>query len=87
MARNFDGYFDLWLADVDSIIETMYKNMEADREAGYHFNGASLTRQRQEIAERQADRANKLELFKTMTERDVNRWCFYDLVKRGAIEV
>lgn len=87
MARNFDGYFNLWLEDVDSIIETMYKNMEADREAGYQFNGASLTRQRQEIADRQAERAKTLDLFKSMTEYDVNRWCYYDLLKRGAIEL
>ena len=45
----------------------------------------SITRQKQEIAEYKAQTDKTLDMFKDMDEKEVNRWCFYELKKHGAI--
>lgn len=79
-------WFDIWFDDKKSMISTMVKNMAADLEAGYDFFGASIQRQQQEIDTYRAKFDSEMDAFKTMDEKEVNRWCFYDLKKRGAID-
>lgn len=79
-------WFDIWFEDKKSIISTMYQNMASDLKVGYDPMGQSIRRQQAMIAEYQKQLEAELDLFKTMEDAAVDRWCFYDMKKRGAIE-
>lgn len=87
MARITDrnDWFDVWFEDRESILNTMVRNMTSDLNAGYDYFGQSITKQKQEIAEHKAQTDKTLDMFKDMDEKAVNRWCFYELKKHGAI--
>ena len=80
-----DDWFDLFVEDKRSMISIMAENMAADLAAGYDYFGKSITESRKELEEYKAQFDREMDLFKTMDEKSVNRWCFYDLKKRGAI--
>lgn len=81
-----DDWFDLWFEDKKSMIDTMVRNMTADLAAGYDYFGKSIRDQKIEIDRYKTQLDNELDMFKAMDEKAVNRWCFYDMKKRGAIE-
>lgn len=81
-----NDWFDLWFEDKQSIIACMVRNMADDLAAGYNYFGNSMTRQRAELERYKAQFDSEIDAFKAMDETAVNRWCFYDLKKRGAIE-
>lgn len=80
-----DDWFEIWEDDKESILQTMIKNMASDLDHGYDYFGKSIMEQKKSIEEYRQEIDNAYELFKTMDEKQVNRWCFYDLKKRGAI--
>ncbi len=80
-----DDWMDVWQDDKESILETMIKNMTADLNNGYDYFGKSIVEQRKTIEAYRKEIDATFDLFKTMDEKEVNRWCFYDLKKRGAI--
>ena len=80
-----NDWFDVWFEDRESILSTMVRNMASDLNAGYDYFGQSITKQKQEIAEYKAQTDKTLDMFKDMDEKAVNRWCFYELKKHGAI--
>ena len=80
-----NDWFDVWFEDRESILSTMVRNMASDLNAGYDYCGQSITKQKQEIAEYKAQTDKTLDMFKDMDEKAVNRWCFYELKKYGAI--
>lgn len=79
-------WFDIWFMDKNNMINVMTRNMVADIEAGYNPEGATIRREREERDAYKAAFDAQMDTFKTMTENDVNRWCFYDMKKRGVIE-
>lgn len=79
-------WFEMWYSDKKAMISTMISNMAADLNAGYDLYGKSITEQRQMIVEYQKAFEDQLDAFKTMDDEQVNRWCFYDMKKRGVIE-
>lgn len=81
-----DDWFEIWFEDKTSILNTMVKNMQADLNAGYDYFGTSITKQRQIIDTYKQQFDAELDSFKSMDDKQVNRWCFYDMKKRGAIE-
>ena len=81
-----DDWFDLWFADRKSILECMVRNMASDLANGYDYFGEAIARQRHEIQRYKEETDRTLDMFKAMDETAVNRWCFYDMKKRGAIE-
>lgn len=88
MARITDSndWFGIWFEDKKSIINTMIKNMAADLDAGYNYFGTCIRKQQEDIETYKAKFDEEMDMFKSMEEKEVNRWCFYDLKKRGAIE-
>lgn len=80
-----DDWFDLWYADRQSILETMVSNMASDLKAGYSYYGKSIMEQREAIEAYKADMDKKVGSFAFLTEQEVNRYCFYDMKRRGAI--
>lgn len=78
-------WFEIWFEDKKSILETMKRNMQADLDAGYNPNGYAIYKQILEITEYEHGFDVQIELFKLMDDKQVERWCYYDLKKRGAI--
>lgn len=87
MARVSDrnDWFEIWFQDKQDMINIMSHNMAADLAAGYDYFGQCIAKQRADIEAYKADFDNTVDMFKTMEEKQVNNWCFYDLKKRGAI--
>ena len=83
--KDRDDWFTIWEEDKHAILATMQENMAADIAAGYNPFGNAIKKQRDTIADYAREIANTYDLFKTMAAEAVNRWCFYDLKKRGAI--
>lgn len=81
-----NDWFELWFSDKQSMVNTMVRNMQDDLNAGYDYFGNSIRKQMKEIDEYKAEFDKQMDEFKTMDENAVNRWCFYDMKKRGAIE-
>ena len=79
-------WFELWQDDRECMLSTMIRNMAADLNAGYDYFGRCITNQREEIENYKKETESAFDLFKSMTEEQVNRWCFYDMKKRGVIE-
>lgn len=81
-----DDWFEIWFEDKKAMMATMVKNMASDLDAGYDYFGNSIRNQREMIERYQAQFDSERDTFKTMDEYTVNRWCFYDMKKRGVIE-
>ena len=81
-----NDWYDLWEGDKKFMLETMVKNMASDLEAGYDYFGAAIQRQQKMISEYKEQFDNELMGFAWMDEKEVNRWCFYDMKRRGVIE-
>ena len=80
-----EDWFTMWLDDKKAMTATMYKNLASDLDVGYDPRGKSITEQKTMISEYEADIDKTLDIFKTMEDDAVNRWCFYDMIKRGVI--
>ena len=68
------------------MMQTMVRNMTSDLDAGYDFFGKAIQNQIQAINDYKSQFDVEMDRFKTMDEKAVNRWCFYDMKKRGVIE-
>lgn len=79
------NWFEIWFEDMQSLISTMVRNMQADLDAGYNPNGRSILTQRLAILDKQEKFEKRLNDFQNMEDAKVNRWCYYDLKRRGAI--
>ena len=81
-----DDWFEIWFADKQGMIEVMASNLASDIAAGYNYFGDCIRKQMKMIEDYKAEFDRQMDEFKMMEEKAVNRWCFYDLKKRGAIE-
>ena len=79
-------WFNIWFEDKKCILSTMRQNMADDIAAGYDPNGHCIRKQRVDIEEYEIKMGLEIDMFKTMEDNAVDRWCFYDLKKRGAID-
>lgn len=91
MASKFNWYTpeewtEMWIEDKKHMVVIMINNMTADLNAGYDINGDSIKRQREEIANYEADYQKKMMGFAAMDEKTAGRWCFYDMKRRGVID-
>jgi hypothetical protein len=80
-----DDWFDVWYDDNRIVLLTMYENLASDLRAGYKIEGNSVKKQQATIQEYIEDINGCLEWAKETTPNYLNRWCYNDLVKRGAI--
>ena len=81
-----DDWFELWFADKQSMLNTMISNMTADLANGYNYFGDCIQGQKAQIDLYKIEFDRQVNAFKTMEEKEVNRWCYYDMKKRGVIE-
>ena len=82
---NKGEWFEMWYDDKKWIISIMYRNMASDLDNGYNPLGKAIREQKIMIDNYEQDINNTLDKFSTMDEKQVDKWCFYDLLKRGAI--
>lgn len=88
MKRETIDYFEIWLADKQSMLNTMICNMQADLQAGYSPTGKSITDQQLAIAEYQYRFEQQFSELQHITdEKRIQNICKRDLLKRGAIEL
>lgn len=80
------NWFEMWNSDKKDMIAVMYSNMNSDLDCGYNPLGKSITAQRKMIDAYISDYQKTLDSFVEMTDEKVNRWCFFDMIKRGVIE-
>lgn len=85
--REIGEWFEMWYEDKKSVLYTMIENLRSDLDNGYYYFGASATKSREEIESYKKDIDNTLDTFKEMDELAIDKWCYFDMVKRGAIEV
>ena len=86
MTKEKINWFEIWCDDKESIINTMYRNMQSDIECGYDPNGKCIKDQREAINAYEDDYHKKLMDIANMdSDQKVNRWCYCDLKVRGAI--
>lgn len=81
-----DDWFNMWFEDKENMIDTMTRNMVADLDAGYDYFGKSITQEREELEAYKKKFDEEVDNLKSMTNDEANRWCFYDMKKRGVIE-
>lgn len=81
-----ETWFDMWYSDKQNMLDTMIRNMQADLDCGYDYFGKSITSQRDMIDEYKKNFDAQMDKFKEMEDNVVNRWCYYDMKKRGVIE-
>lgn len=88
MARVTDrkDWFDLWFRDKQSMLALMVENLADDLRAGYCYCGVSATRQRAEIERYALEMDDQITVLFRKTYEERNRWCFYDMKRRGAVE-
>lgn len=79
------NWFEIWMDDKESILATMVRNMASDLDAGYNYFGECIKHQRETIANYKAEFDRQIMSFADMDEGKRNRWCYYDLLRRGAI--
>lgn len=80
-----DKWFEMWYDDKECVLKTMIKNLASDLNAGYNYFGKCVERQKRDIAEYKEEFDNQLMSFAQMDEKTRNRWCYYDMLKRGVI--
>lgn len=81
-----NDWFEIWFEDKSCMVKIMVTNMAADLSAGYDYFGSNICSQMEAIKAYQAQFDAEMDMFKDMEEKAVNRWCFYDMKKRGVIE-
>ena len=79
------NWFEIWFQDKNSMLDIMLSNMISDLNNGYDWFGKSITDQRNMIENYKKKFDEQMDRFKEMEDNTVNRWCYYNLKKRGVI--
>lgn len=82
-----ETYFDMWFADKQCMIATMNANLQADLKCGYNPNGNCILNQRKAIIDYENEFLKQCEKFVNMDDKKIERWCKYDMLRRGVIEI
>ena len=82
-----DDWFEMWHLDKEVILNTMIRNMTADLECGYDYFGKSITEQREAIEVYKEKFDAEVMSFAEKTDEQRNKWCYYDMLRRGVIEI
>ena len=80
-----DDWQRLWIDDKIAIMQTMRNNIASDIINWYNLLGYNIQKQITDIIKYENDYDRQILEFGNMTNEQVNKWCYYDLKKRGAI--
>lgn len=78
-------WFKIWVLDKQNMQETMRRNLVSDLKAGYDPLGKSVTQQLAIMKEYHEIYEKELMGLADMSTEKANRWCYLDLIRRGAI--
>ncbi len=76
----------MWINDKKDIMNIMVENMKSDLAVGYDFFGKSIQEQIHMMEDYKAQYEKELMALADFEEAKAQRWCYYDLLRRGAIE-
>ncbi len=85
MMRKDIDWFEMWYQDKKDILSIMAKNMADDLEVGYDYYGNSIQTQIREMNEYKERFDEQLMALSDFDEKKTQRWCYLDLLRRGAI--
>lgn len=85
MSMNY--WQSMWIDDKQSMIAIMYGNLHSDLDAGYNPLGDAVKRQLDDIRDYVARYEQELMKLADMDNVHAERWCKFDLIRRGATEV
>ena len=80
------NWFEIRENYLKGVISSMYRNLSADLDCGYSPFSKCIREQKELIAEYERKYTEDLANFRTMTDEQINHYCYYDLKMRGAIE-
>ena len=81
------NWLQIWKKDTESLICCMVRNLASDIEAGYDPFGNSITNSINELVKYKSRREMEMKILQeTMNPEQINKWCWEDLIRRGAIE-
>lgn len=83
--RKAVDWFAMWFEDKQGMLATMHRNMASDIECGYNPNGQCIKRQLEGIRQYSELMDRQMLALHAMEEFRANKWCYYDMVKRGVI--
>lgn len=78
-------WYNIWIEDKQSMMATMARNMAADLEAGYDYFGTCIQNQIKALNEYREEYYRELDKMAEMDPRRVNHYCYFKLLKSGAI--
>lgn len=76
----------MWDSDKRGMIDTMRRNIASDITAGYSLNGKTVRNQIVQILDYEEEYKHSCEVLDSIGEKAANKWCFYDMKRRGVIE-
>ncbi len=83
--REKKDWLKIWMDDRQGLMDTMARNMASDLAAGYDYFGRCIQKQIADLNAYRAEYDAELMRFAGMTDGEVARWCYFDLLRRGAI--
>ena len=83
---SFETWFEFWYSDKKAIITCMFHNMQSDIDAGYNPMGDCIKRQLSDISNYEYSINEQLDKFVSMDEKQIEKYCYFDLLKRGVID-
>lgn len=78
-------WYNLWTEDKISMIQTMRNNLASDIKNDYNLLSMTIQKQIIDIVNYEKEYEKQFEKFSLMSDEEVNKWCYYNLKKRGAI--
>lgn len=79
-------WYNLWMEDKISMIQTMRNNLASDIKNDYNLLSMTIQKQIIDIVNYEREYERQFEKFSLMSDKEINKWCYYDLKKRGAID-
>ena len=82
---NRSDWFEIWCEDWEGLITTQSLNIKAELDAGWKWKSDRVQHEVNVLNQFQNTYRLQLGRFAEMEEKQVQRWCYYDLLRRGAI--
>lgn len=78
-------WFEVWCEDWEGLLQTQGRIIQSELEAGHSWSSRHVQHEVEILEQWDREYRYNLGRFAEMTEGQVKRWCYFDLLKRGAI--
>lgn len=83
---DYKSWFEMWYIDKKSMYNTMIKNCLSDINNGYNIHGNCIMKQWQDISNYAKSINDTLDKFVSMNVKQIEKYCYFDLLEHGAID-